>query len=70
MVLGISARIIAKAISGISDAFTGSDSGVSGLGIGCIIVSILVLFLPALLTKNVYFFGGIILICGILNIVL
>lgn len=68
-VFGIIAGIIAMAIGGAAQAFTGDDGGIGGLGIGCIIVSILGLIFSCIINKSRVLFGILILVCGILNIV-
>lgn len=69
-VFGMIAGVMALFVGGIGEALEeGTGSGVAGLGLACIVVSILALVLSCMINKNRILFGWLIIICGILNII-
>lgn len=69
-VFGMIAGVMALFVGGIGEALEeGAGSGVAGLGLACIVVSILALVLSCMINKNRILFGWLIIICGILNII-
>ncbi|WP_207368248.1 DUF4064 domain-containing protein [Heyndrickxia coagulans] len=69
-VFGIIGGILAMTVGAVAKAFevSGSD-GVTGLGIACILVSILAIIFSCIINKKRVLFGILIIVCGILNIV-
>lgn len=69
-VFGMIAGVTALFVGGLGEALEeGTGSGVAGLGLACILVSILALVLSCMINKNRVLFGWLIIICGILNII-
>lgn len=77
MVLGIIGGIFGM-IAGVMALFVGEigaaldaegGTGVAGLGLACIAVSVLALVLSCMINKKRILFGWLIIICGILNII-
>lgn len=69
-VFGIIGGILAMTIGAVAGAFNANGSSeVSGLGISCIIVSILAIIFSCIINKKRVLFGILIIVCGILNIV-
>ena len=69
-VFGMIAGVMALFVGGLGEALEeGTGSGVAGLGLACILVSILALVLSCMINKNRVLFGWVIIICGILNII-
>lgn len=69
-IFGIIAGLLAMTIGGIGSALeTSGSAGVSNLGVGCIIVSVLAIILSVMINRNHVLMGWLIILCGILNFV-
>ncbi|EHE85167.1 putative membrane protein [Latilactobacillus curvatus CRL 705] len=69
-VFGIIAGVFSFFMGGIDSAMNStSSSSLFGLGIGCIIASIVAIILVCMINKNRVVMGWIIIVCGVLNII-
>lgn len=69
-VFGIIAGVFSFFMGGIDSAMNNtSSSSLFGLGVGCIIASIVAIILVCMINKNRVVMGWIIIICGVLNII-
>ncbi|WP_424349629.1 DUF4064 domain-containing protein [Latilactobacillus sp. 5-91] len=69
-IFGIIAGVFSFFMGGIDSAMNStSSSSLFGLGIGCIIASIVAIILVCMINKNRVVMGWIIIACGVLNII-